>query len=62
MTCKRCHGSTVKERLYDFLENDGQNYVGGWRWVSRCGTCGNVADWVIDQNRQSVKTAVIAAS
>jgi hypothetical protein len=51
----------AKERLHDFLENDGQVYVGGWRWVSRCDACGNVADWV-DQNRQIVGTAVIVAS
>jgi hypothetical protein len=49
----------TQERLYDFLENDAQIYVGGWRWVSRCGTCANVADWVVDQNRQMVSTAVI---
>jgi hypothetical protein len=59
MTCERCHGVMTQERLYDFLENDAQIYVGGWRWVSRCGTCANVADWVVDQNRQMVSTAVI---
>jgi hypothetical protein len=44
------------------LENDAQIYVGGWRWVSRCNACGHVAGWVIDQNRQTVDTAVIVAS
>ena len=53
MKCERCHGLMVKERLYDFLENDGQIYVGGWRWVSRCGTCGKVADWVVEQNSRA---------
>jgi hypothetical protein len=46
MECGRCHGLTAKERVYDFLENDGQFYVGGWRWVSRCNACGSVGDWV----------------
>jgi dissimilatory sulfite reductase (desulfoviridin) alpha/beta subunit len=44
MKCGRCHGVMTQERLYDLLENDAQIYVGGRRWVSRCGTCGNVAD------------------
>ena len=57
MKCQRCHGLMAKERLYDFLENDGQVYVGGWRWVSRCDACGNVADWVVEQNRQVISTA-----
>jgi hypothetical protein len=62
MTCKRCHGLATKERIYEFLENDGQVYLGGWRWVSRCHACGNVADWVVDQNRQIVNSAVVVAS
>lgn len=44
MKCGRCYGLMTKERLYDFLDNDGQIYVGGWRWVSRCDACGTVAD------------------
>lgn len=56
MECEQCRGLTAKERFYDFLENDGQVYVGGWRWVSRCQACGNVTDWV-DMNRQIVSTA-----
>jgi hypothetical protein len=62
MKCERCHGMMTQERLYDFLENDGQIYMAGWRWVSRCNVCGNVAKWVVDQNRQIVNTAVIVAS
>jgi hypothetical protein len=62
MKCERCDGLMTKERLYDFLENDGQVYVSGWRWVSRCNACGNVAKWVIYQNGQIVNTAVIVAS
>ena len=62
MTCERCHSVMTTERLYDFLENDAQIYVGGWRWVSRCNACGNVAGWVIDQNRPIVRTAVIVSS
>lgn len=60
MKCERCHGLMAKERFYDLLENDGQVYVGGWQWVSRCGSCGKVADWLVD--RQLVSTAVIVAS
>lgn len=62
MKCERCHGLMVKERLYDLLENDGQIYVGGWRWVSRCGSCGKVTDWLVEESRQLVSTAVRVAS
>jgi len=62
MACERCNGFRTKERLYDFLENGGQIYVSGWRWVSRCGAYGNVADWVIDQNRPMVNTEGIVAT
>jgi hypothetical protein len=41
-------GSMVSARVYDWLENDGQFYVGGWRWVSRCLDCGHVADGVME--------------
>jgi len=44
MQCRRCHGTVIRERVYDWLENDGQFYVSGWRWVSRCVECGNVAE------------------
>lgn len=53
MKCERCHGLMTKERLYDFLDNDGQIYVGGWRWVSRCDACGNVADWGVEGKWQT---------
>jgi adenine-specific DNA methylase len=62
MECGRCHGLMAKERLYEFLENDGQLYVGGWQWVTRCNGCGNVTDCVDDQNRQTGSTAIIVAS
>ena len=52
MECTRCHGFMAKERLYDLLENDGQVYISTWGWVYRCGACGQVSDWVIEQNRQ----------
>jgi hypothetical protein len=32
MECEQCRGLTAKERFCDFLQNDGQVYVGGWRW------------------------------
>jgi hypothetical protein len=62
MECGRCHGLMTKERLYGFLENDGQVYVGGWQWVSRCNACGKVADWMIEENRRRANTAIIVAS
>jgi hypothetical protein len=58
MTCARCRGVMLKERLYDLLENDGQAYVSGWGWVYRCVTCGKVSDWTIEQNRQIAANAV----
>lgn len=61
MKCGRCHGLMAKERLYDFLENDGQVYISGWRWISRCNACGNLADWAVVQNGQMVGHAVIVA-
>jgi hypothetical protein len=51
----------AKERLYDFLENDEQFYISGWRWISRCNACGNLADWAVEQNGQMVGHAVIVA-
>jgi hypothetical protein len=58
MTCAGCRGVMLKERLYDLLENDGQAYVSGWGWVSRCLACGKVSDWTIEQNRQIAANAV----
>ncbi len=29
MECDRCRGLMARDRLYDFLENDGQVYVRG---------------------------------
>jgi hypothetical protein len=51
MNCIRCHGSMNRERLYDWLENDGQFYVSGWRWVSRCIDCGHVTDRVLEPQK-----------
>ena len=58
MTCASCRGVMLKERLYDLLENDGQAYVSGWRWVYRCLACGKVSDWTIEQNWQIAAHAV----
>ena len=60
MECTRCHGFMANERVYDMLENDGQFYVGAWRWVYRCVACGKVSDWVVEQNRQMARNAVTA--
>jgi len=58
MTCARCCGVMLKERLYDLLENDGQAYVSGWGWVYRYATCGKVSDWIIEHNWQIAANAV----
>jgi hypothetical protein len=58
MTCARCCGVMLKERVYDFLENDGQAFVSGWGWAYRCVTCGKVSDWIIEQNWQIAANAV----
>ena len=55
MECTRCHGFMAKDPLYDLLENDGQFYVGAWRWGSRCIACGKVSDLAIEQNRQMAR-------
>jgi len=55
MGCPRCHDVMVKGRFYDVLENDGQFYVGAWRWGSRCIACGKVSDLAIEQNRQMAR-------
>jgi hypothetical protein len=54
MERRRCHGLMVKGRLYDYLENDGQFYVGAWKWVYRCVACGNISNSVMEQNQQMV--------
>ena len=58
MQCIRCHGSVIRERVYDWLENDGQFYVSGWRWVSRCAECGHAYEGIKPQTgRQSMPLA-----
>ena len=42
MACRWCGALMVKERLYDYVENDGQPYAAAWTWVYRSGTCGRV--------------------
>ena len=61
MTCARCCGVMLKERVYDLLENDGQAYVSGWGWAYRCVTCGKVSDWIFEQNWQIAANAVTAS-
>jgi hypothetical protein len=57
MECRRCRVPMVKERLYDYLENDGQFYPGPWKWVYRCVACSNVTNWIVEQHRQMVGSA-----
>lgn len=60
--CRMNSVVTTRERLYDFLENDGQIYVGGWRWILRCQACSHVTAWVVAPNRQFVNRPVVVAS
>lgn len=50
MRCSHCHSFMVKDHLYDLLENDGQVYVGGWRWGYRCAGCSRVVESGEDQD------------
>jgi hypothetical protein len=34
----------MMSRLYDLIENDGQVFASGWRWVYRRVACGKVSD------------------
>lgn len=44
MPCTRCEGIFVRDHFYDRIDEQGRFRPGIWRWVSRCGTCGNVLD------------------
>lgn len=48
MTCERCHGLMVGERICDLQGTSGDLYVDGYR----CLLCGNVVDTTILTNRR----------
>ncbi len=49
MTCPRCEGLMVEERLQDLYDDTGQIFFHGWH----CIACGEILDPVILSNRQS---------
>lgn len=54
MTCDRCNGLMVSERIYDFQGMSSDLCVDGYR----CLLCGNLVDTVILENRSRSTDAV----
>ena len=54
MTCSRCHGFMVQERLYDL--QDTSIHTDAWR----CTNCGDLADSIILKNREAHRVRSIA--
>ena len=54
MTCDRCNGLMVSERVYDFEGMNSDLCVDGYR----CLLCGNLVDTVIIENRSRSTNAV----
>ena len=54
MTCDRCNGLMVRERIYDFQGMSSDLCVDGYR----CLLCGNLVDAVILENRSRSTGAV----
>lgn len=48
MTCERCNGLMVSERIYDFEGMSSDLCVDGYR----CLLCGNIVDATIRENRR----------
>ena len=48
MTCERCNGLMVSERIYDFQGMSSDLCVDGYR----CLLCGNIVDVTILENRR----------
>lgn len=53
MTCHRCHGLMLMERMCDYHEIGGDRCFDGYR----CLQCGAITDPVILKNRQQVVAA-----
>ena len=54
MTCERCNGLMVSERIYDFQGMSSDLCVDGYR----CLICGNLVDTLILKNRSPSPDAV----
>lgn len=49
MSCSRCSGCMVEDFLLDMEDSSGPMWLHAWR----CMNCGNVAESVLEQNRQT---------
>lgn len=54
MTCERCEGLMVSERIYDVQRMNSDPCVDGYRYL----ICGNLVDTVILENRSRSTDAV----
>lgn len=54
MTCFRCNGCMVEDFLLDMEDSSGPM----WLQAHRCMNCGNVAEKVLEQNRQTQGAAL----
>lgn len=48
MSCSRCNGCMVEDFLLDMEDSSGPMWLQAWR----CMNCGNVADSVLQRNRE----------
>jgi hypothetical protein len=42
MSCIRCNETSMNDRFYDQVDEQGQLSLGAWRWASRCLLCGTM--------------------
>ncbi len=54
MTCFRCNGCMVEDFLLDMEDSSGPM----WLQAKRCMNCGNVAEKVLEHNRQTQGAAL----
>lgn len=54
MTCFRCNGCMVEDFLLDMEDSSGPM----WLHAKRCMNCGNVAEKVLEHNRQTQGAAL----
>ena len=54
MTCSRCNGCMVEDFLLDMEDSSGPM----WLQAKRCMNCGNVAEKVLEHNRQTQGAAL----
>lgn len=40
MSCSRSNGTSMNDRFYDRVDEQGRLSLGAWRWASRCLVCG----------------------